>query len=272
MNYSLLIKWIKIIAIVYVVIGVVLYFTQELFLFHGKKLPANYIFNYGEDAVFRENNITRKDGSNLNFLQFKPTDSNEIAGIVIYYHGNMQNINRYAPFVKIFTINGYEVWMMDYPGFGKTNGKRTEQKMLDDGQFIYDLAAKKVQKDSIIIYGKSMGTGIATYVAAHNNCKRVILETPYYSLKTVYDDFTFIYPTKWMLRFQFPSYKNIPLIKAPITIFHGTNDELISYANASRLNPLLKPIDEFVTIQNGGHNDLMKFPLYTEKLDSLLSE
>jgi uncharacterized protein len=272
MNYSLLVKWIKIIAIVYLVIGVILYFTQELFLFHGKKLASNYVFNYGEDASFIENNIARKDGSNLNYLQFKPSDTTAISGIVIYYHGNMQNVNRYAPFVKIFTINGYEVWMMDYPGFGKTTGKRTEQRMLDDGQYIYDLAVSKVKSDSIILYGKSMGTGIATYIAANNNCKRVILETPYYSLKTVYDDFTFIYPTKWMLRFQFPSYKNVPLIKAPITIFHGSKDELISYANASRLKPLLKPIDEFVTIEKGTHNDLMKFPLYTEKLDSLLSE
>jgi uncharacterized protein len=262
-------KWLKVLAITYLLVGAILYFTQELFLFHGKPLDKDYRFNFGEQ-VFEELNITRADSSNLNFVKLKPTDS-AIAGIVIYYHGNKKNITRYAPFTRMFTINGYELWMMDYPGFGKTTGKRTEARMLEDGQFIYDLAKKRVGTDSIILYGKSLGTGIATYVASKNNCKRVLLETPYYSLPTVYDDFTFIYPTNWMLRFHFPSYQYVPLIKAPITIFHGTKDELIGYKNAIRLKPLLKPIDEFVTIPNARHNDILKFPIYTEKLDSLLS-
>jgi uncharacterized protein len=264
-----IVKGLKVLVIAYLVIGVVLYFTQELFLFHGEKLDKDYRFYFGDQAL-EEQNITRADGSNFNFVKLKPMDSS-IAGVVIYYHGNRKNITRYAPFTRMFTINGYEVWMMDYPGFGKTTGKRTESRMLEDGQFIYNLAKQRVGTDSIMLYGKSLGTGIATYIASKNSCKRVLLETPYYSLPTVYDDFTFIYPTNWMLRFHFPSYQYIPLIKAPITIFHGTEDELISYKNASKLKPLLKPIDEFVTIPNAGHNDILKYPLYTEKLDSLLS-
>jgi uncharacterized protein len=270
MRKRFFLKLIKIALAMYSVIGLILFFTQELFLFHGKKLPANYAYNF-KDQKWEEYNITRKDGTNLNFVKFLPNDTS-IKGIVIYYHGNMQNINRYAPYTRFFTINGYEVWMMDYPGFGKTTGKLSEKKMKDDAQVIYDLVRNKIPATNILIYGKSMGTGLATYIASKNECKRVLLETPYYSLPTIYDDFTLLYPTNLMLRFRFPNYKYIPQIKAPITIFHGTKDKLIKYSNVSRLKPLLKPTDEFVTIQKATHNNIINYQLYTEKVDSLLSE
>ncbi len=269
MNKKQIFKIIKRVAIVYTALGIVLYFTQEYFIFHGVKVKKNKAYEF-PNQKFTEHNITRADGTNLHFIKFLPNDT-VIKGIVIYYHGNMRNVSRYAPYTTLFTLNSYEVWMMDYPGFGKTTGKRTEQGLYNDAQNIYDLAKQEISQDSMLIYGKSIGTGIASYIAAHNQCKRLLLETPYYSLSTVYDDFTFIYPTQLLLKYQFPTYKNIPLIKAPITIFHGTKDELIGYKNASRLKPLLKPIDEFVTVEKAHHNDVMNFQIYTDKLDSLLS-
>jgi fermentation-respiration switch protein FrsA (DUF1100 family) len=259
----------KIAVLAYLIIGLILYFSQERIIFQGKKIAKEEAFRF-PDQVFEEQNITRPDGSNLNFIKFKPADST-IAGIVIYFHGNRVNVTRYAPFIKIFTINGYEVWMMDYPGFGKSTGKLSESGIKADGQLIYNLARKKLRSDSILIYGKSLGTGVATYIASVNPCKRVLLETPYYSLSTVYDDYTFIYPTNWMLRFHFPSFEYMPKITAPITIFHGTNDELISYKNASRLKPLLKKTDEFITIEKARHNNIADYPVYVEKMDSILS-
>jgi uncharacterized protein len=259
----------KIAVIIYVVIGIVLFFTQKLFLFHGKKLKANYTFTFVEQP-FTEHNITTPDGSNLNYVQFASTDTAS-AGILIYYHGNMQNINRYAPYIRMFTANNYTVYMPDYPGFGKTTGKLTEARMKQDAQTIYNLAVQKVGAHKVTIYGKSMGTGLACYIAANNNCKRLLLETPYYSLPTVYDDYAWMYPTKWLLQFHFNNYQTLPLIKCPITIFHGTHDKLISLKNAQRLQPLLKPIDEFVTIENAKHNNILDFQLYTDKLDSILS-
>jgi uncharacterized protein len=268
MNKKKLLRWVKIIAIIYTIIGAILFFTQRFFLFHGKKLPSNYNYSFNEQA-FIEQNVTRANGTNLNFLQFLPTDT-ALAGFVIYYHGNMQNINRYAPFIRIFTANGYAVLMQDYPGFGKSTGKITEQQMKDDAQLVYNFAKVKMP-NNISIYGKSMGTGLACYIAAQNKCNRVILETPYYSLPTVYDDYAWMYPTKLLLQFQFNNYKMMPLIKAPITIFHGSNDGLISIKNASKLKQFLKPIDEFVTVDKATHNDIADYQIYTDKLDSILS-
>ena len=290
MSYLVIIKWIKIILVLYVVIGVVLYFTQTLILFQGKRLAANYRYNFAGQPI-TEHTITRANGTTLHYIIFAPTNGNASPkGTMVYYHGNIGNINRYAPYLTLFTNAGYQVYIMDYPGFGKSTGTITETGLKEDAQVVYNIAVASelsirkidVPENSIadssytpskgvIIYGKSMGTGLATYIAAHNNCPQVILETPYYSLPTVYDDFTWIYPTKLMLRYQMNNYEQLPLIKAPITILHGTHDKLISIANASRLKPLLKPTtDTFVTIDGGAHNNLYSFETYQALVKSKL--
>lgn len=263
-----MLRWLYGCAIMYVLVGAGLYFTQELFLFHGKKLSAAYQFQF--DGPFKEENITLPNGDNLNLVKFLPADS-AVQGVVIYYHGNMRNITRYAPHTHIFTANGYEVWMMDYPGFGKTTGKRTEQRIYADAERVYNMAARRMSPDSIIIYGKSIGTGVAAHIAARHTCRRLVLETPYYSIASMAATWFFMYPTGWLVKYRFPTCENLPLVKAPVTIFHGTKDEVISYKNAKRLEKLLKPGDEFVTIPKARHNDVPDYQLYHEKLDSVLS-
>jgi alpha-beta hydrolase superfamily lysophospholipase len=69
--------------------------------------------------------------------------------VVIYFHGNKENINRYAKFATNFTKQGYEVWMEDYPGFGKSVGNRNEKVLYQQAEQVYKLAASKYKKDSI---------------------------------------------------------------------------------------------------------------------------
>jgi uncharacterized protein len=261
-------RWVWGSAIMYILVGAALYFTQELFLFHGKKLPADHVFVF--DTPFKEYNITRPDGSNLNLVRFLPADSIP-EGVVIYYHGNMRNIERYAPHTQLFTAAGYEVWMMDYAGFGKSTGRRTEAGMYADADTVYRLAAQQISADSIIIYGKSIGTGVAAHIAARRPCRRLMLETPYYSIASMASGWFFMYPTGWLVKYKFPTCDNLPLVKAPITIFHGTRDGVIDYKNACRLKKLLKPNDEFVTIPKATHNNIPDYQLYHDKVDSLLS-
>ncbi len=105
-----------------------------------------------------------------------------------------------------FTRNKYEVWMMDYPGFGKSTGKLTEQIMYDDAATLYQMARARFSKDSIIIYGKSLGTGVASQLASVKDCKRLILETPYYSIEALMKHYAFIYPVSLMAKYHFPNY------------------------------------------------------------------
>lgn len=259
-------KWIKIILLIYIACGISLYFLQETFLFHPKALPPNHVYKF--DQPFNEVNIPVNDDKNISIIQFPVPDS-VCKGVVLYFHGNRRNIERYAPFASHFTRNNYAVWMIDYPGFGKTNGIRTEQSIYSDAQEFYRLARSHFSADSIIIYGKSIGTGVASWLASRIDCKKLILETPYYSMEALMKKYAFMYPVGLMAKYHFPTYEYFKKVDAPITILHGTDDEIIPFKQARWLQKI-KPGVQLIPIENGRHNDLYKFPLFQRSIDSLL--
>lgn len=259
-------KWGTIILLIYVEIGVALYFLQEKFLFHPKALAADHAFSFSQP--FKEVNVSVNETKNISIVQFTVPDS-ICKGVVLYYHGNRRNIERYAPFASHFTRNNYEVWMIDYPGFGKTTGERTEQAMYADGQEMYKMALSRFPNDSIIIYGKSLGTGVASWLASRIDCKQLILETPFYSIDALMRNYAFIYPVSWMAKFHFPNNVYVEKVDAPITILHGTSDEVIPFRQAKWLQDV-KPSIKLVAIEKGKHNNLAEFPLFQQTLDSLL--
>ena len=262
-------RWFKILAIIYVLGGVGLYFLQDYVLFHPVTLKKDH--NYDFPEKHRDVNIPITENSNLNIVQFYSTDT-VTKGVVLYFHGNKKNISWYAKYPPYFTKHGFEVWIIDYPGFGKSTGKLTEENLYDWADYMYNFARSRFGADSIIIYGKSMGTGIATHLASLKPCKKLILETPYYDFPSVIKHHIPIYPVAWMIHYKIPTHDYIKNINVPISIFQGTDDDVIPYSNAERLKPFLKPNDEFITIKNGEHNDLFKFKETIEKLDSLLKD
>ena len=261
-------KWFKIIALVYIMIGIALYFLQDKFIFHPKKLPADYQYKF--DIPFTAIDLPVTHEKNLSIVQFTVPDSVR-KGIVLYFHGNRTNINRYAVNAKQFTRNGYEVWMMDYPGFGKSTGKRSEQVLYDDAMLLYKMAIARVSVEHIIIYGRSLGTGIASQLASVRDCKKLILETPYYSMDALAKHYFFMYPVMPMTRYALPTYQYLDYVKVPVTIFHGTNDGVVPYKHAKWLKGRKKDA-ELITIEKGKHNNLAEFPLFQQKLDSLLTQ
>lgn len=263
----IILRWIKIVLLIYVIIGIALYYFQERILLHPKAHPKDYVYSF--NVPFKEIDIPVNKNENFNIVQFFPKDSLR-RGVVLYFHGNMRNINHYARFADNFTKRGYEVWMPDYPGFGKTTGQLTEDKLYDEALLAYKLANTKFKEDSIIIYGRSFGTGIASQLATIINCRRLILETPYYSIPALFDYYVPLYPTSYMSKFKLPVYEYLKAVTVPITIFHGTDDEVIPYSVTKKLKKSLKPGDEFITIEDGQHNTLGEFPLFNHKLDSLL--
>jgi alpha-beta hydrolase superfamily lysophospholipase len=266
-NWKKIGQWIKWLALAYGLTGIIIYYIQDYFFFQATPLRRDHQYNFS--IPFREVNIAYTLDQNLNIIQFE-TDKPP-AGVVLYFHGNRKNISWYARFAPMFTSHGYEVWMLDYPGYGKSTGKITEATLFDYASQLYKLAAKKYGADSIIIFGKSMGTGIAANLASHTACKKVILETPYYSLSSVAAHFFPIYPMEQMTRIRIPAWEYLQHIRAPVSILHGTDDRVIPFSNAERLIPYLKPGDEFITIPGGSHSNLRKFPLFTHKIDSLLN-
>jgi len=267
-NKRKLFRWSRLFLLIYAILGIAIYWLQDFFLFRPEPLGNKHRYAFTEPH--REVNLQMDANSLMNIVQFSCRDSVP-RGVVLYFHGNRKNIGWYARYAHNFTQYGYEVWMLDYPGYGKSTGSFSEQRLYDYASQLYLLARKKYGADQLIIYGKSMGTGIAAELASRHSCRRLILETPYYSLTSLASHYFPIYPVGQMIRYKIPTWKYLQQVSAPVTILHGTADGVIPYSNSKQLMEVLKPGDEYVTIAGGSHNDLDNFPLFHRKLDSLLS-
>lgn len=247
-----------------------MYYLQDKLLFHPVALAAETAYHFPER--FTETDIDIDKETKINLVQFLPVNDTAAKGVVLYFHGNKENINHYHQYATTFTRNQYEVWMPDYPGYGKSTGNFSEQALYDLALQVYKKARAKYRPDQIILFGKSMGTGIAAQLASIRDCKELILETPYYSFTSLVRLAAWMYPVSVLSHYKIPTHEYLTKVTAPVTIFHGTRDWTIPYFHATRLRAVLKPSDQFVTIEGGGHNNLFTYPEVQRKLDSLLQQ
>ncbi|WP_336518111.1 alpha/beta hydrolase [Pollutibacter soli] len=261
-----IIQWV---VIIYCLLGTALYYLQEKMIFHPT--PIAFTDTFKIDRPFKEVNIPYDPHTNLSIIKFEvPREKKK--GAVLYFHGNMKNVEYYAPLTEEFQNRGYDVWMLDYPGYGKSTGKISEKLMYEFSEQMYKMANSEINADSIVLYGKSLGTGLASYIAAKKTAAYLILETPYYSMHSVAFSRFPIYPVAMMMHFEFPTYSYLYECKTPVFIFHGTDDRTISLSSAQKLKKYLKPGDEFLVVEGGKHNGLQKNLLVQKKLDSILGK
>lgn len=265
-----MIKFFKVILIgavsLYIVLFILIYVFQEKMIFMPESLPKDYQYEF--PTAFEEIYLDTEDGSRLNALHFKAESPK---GVILYYHGNAGELASWGKVVQKFVDRNYDVLVMDYRGYGKSTGQMVEDGLYSDAQLFYDYLLKTYSEDEIVVYGRSLGTTFATYVAAKNHPKELILEAPFYSLNEVAADRFSIYPVSWFLKFYFPTYKYIQEVTCPIVIFHGTDDTMVSYENSVKLSKLIKPEQlSFISISGGNHNDLVSTPEYKKGLDSIL--
>jgi alpha-beta hydrolase superfamily lysophospholipase len=253
---------------IYLLGGIALYAGQDLILFRPVRMGSDQRYDF--PMPHQDISIPVEAEDTLNLIRFEKTHT-VTRGAVLYFHGNKRNISWYAKYIPFFTRHGYEVYMIDYPGYGKSTGELTEKKLYQWAALVYKLALKRFPADSLIIYGRSMGTGIAAQLASVRDCKRLILETPYYDFPSVVSDYLPVYPMNWLLRYQLPTHEFLDHVTVPVSIFHGTRDRVITFPHALRLAPHLKSGDEFIVVPGAHHNDLYKFSLTIRKLDSLLT-
>jgi hypothetical protein len=113
MNRKKIIRWAKILLLVYCIIGIAIYGLQDYIMFRPVAVDKSHKYDF--KIPYREVNLPYSSDVNINVVQFTTTDSVP-KGVVLYFHGNRRNISWYAKNAPVFTRNGYEVWMLDYPG------------------------------------------------------------------------------------------------------------------------------------------------------------
>ena len=250
----------------YIMIGTSLYLLQEKILFRPTILAQNYVFNFNQP--FEELFLEPEENTVINAIHFKTENPK---GVILYFHGNAGDLSRWGIITEYFVEKHYDVLVMDYRSYGKSKGVLSEEALYTDAQFCYDYLKTRYAEEDITLYGRSLGTGIASFLASKNTPKQLILETPYYSILDVASYRFPLFPVKYLMRYKLPSYEFIKEVRCPVSILHGTEDTVVPFESGKKLyNSTLKENMSFIVIEKGKHNNLIEFDAYHEHINNVL--
>ena len=263
MNTLKTIAWIVI--IVYVMVVALLYALQARLIFYPGRLEPDFKFRLGDDD--NEVYYQTEDGETINGLFFGGWGSD----VVLYFHGNAGDLGGWQFVAEDFTAHGFNVMMIDYRGYGKSSGKISERGFYQDGVGAYQYLLKKgFNPENIIVYGRSIGSGVAVDVASKYPCKGLILEAPFSSLKKLADEkLPFFFPS-FYLKFRFDNIRKINRVNCPIIFLHGTIDSLIPPSHSRSLFKKFSGRKELILVDGASHNDLHTFSRYADFLKDVL--
>lgn len=258
---------IKIAAIVYFFLCILLYFIQERLIFFPDKIAADYTFQFSQN--FEELYFKTTDNKKLSGVLFKAGNSK---GLIFYLHGNAGSLQSWGQIAKAYTDLHYDLFLLDYRGYGKSEGSIVnENQFYEDVQLAYNTLKTKYSEKQIIVLGYSIGTGAATKLASINKPRLLILQAPYFSLTDLVKHNFNIVPS-FLLKYKFETNKFLSACKMPVVIFHGNKDEVIYYGSSLKLKELFKTIDTLITLNGEGHNGMSGNPAYLIELQKILSK
>ena len=229
-----------------------------LFIFQRKiqYLPTGQILSlksYGLDN-FSEQIINLEDGIKI-FSWYKKSIRADNK-IILYLHGNSGNLGDRSYRYNVFAERGYGVLAISYRGYRKSTGKPSEEGLIKDGsaalEFLYNNGYKA---SDVMLYGESLGSGVAIQIAAKENFNLLVLESPYSSIASVAQKNYWYAPINLLLKDKFESIKYAPKIKTPTIIFHGKKDNVVSYKEGQKLFNSLNIKKDLIFDDNLGHVD-----------------
>lgn len=254
------------VGVVYAALCAVFYFGQDYFFFRPERLPKWFAYQY--PFPFNEVNFEMEDGGTVNALHFRVPNSK---GVVFYIKGNSRSIKGWGKFAKDFVGKGYDFFILDFRGFGKSRGRRTEEILYADLQQVYKwLENEYGSEERIVLYGRSLGSGLAARIASWNHPRLLILDCPYYSFLYHISRYGFWMPLRFLLRYQIRTDRFIRKVTCPVYILHGRRDRLIPFRQGEMLHQIDPSRIHLYPIEGAGHNNLPQFPEYHDLLYDIL--
>ncbi|HRJ65597.1 MAG TPA: alpha/beta hydrolase [Alphaproteobacteria bacterium] len=239
---------------VYAVVLLLVYVCQRSLQYFPDK---NHPGDPKESAApsMREVELRTEDGLTLNAWFAAPVKRD--GKIVVMYHGNAGHIGHRAVKAQHFIDKGMGVLLVEYRGFGGNIGSPSEQGLYKDGRAALSFLEKQEYANAqLVIYGESIGSGVATQMAYEIQPRYLILEAPFSSAAAVAKKRYFFLPVDWLMKDRFDNIDKIGGIKTNLLIVHGDEDSVIPIELAQMLYEQANHPKEFITINGGHHNDL----------------
>jgi fermentation-respiration switch protein FrsA (DUF1100 family) len=249
-------KWLLIVVSAAYACGlVVLFLVQRSFLFPiptaARTAPQAAGFPEAEEHL-----LTTTDGEKVIVWHVPAKPGHPI---ILYFHGNGDFLAGFFGRFRDLIADGTGVVALSYRGYAGSSGQPSERGLLLDAAAVYAFTTARYSADKIVVWGFSLGTGVAVALAAEQPVGKLILEAPYTSTADVAASMFWFMPVRWVMRDQFRSDARIARVKAPVLIMHGTNDPAIPIVFGERLFALAPEPKRFVRFPGGGHENLGNF-------------
>jgi hypothetical protein len=243
---------------------VLVYLRQEALIFFPERLPADYPLERPDvEQVW-----IRVDGARLSALHLKLPQPK---GVVFFLHGNAGNLASWFVDAELFRNQNFDLFMIDYRGYGKSSGRIESQAQLhDDVAVAWDSIADHYRDRRKVLIGRSLGSALAARLAARIQPDLTILVSPYWSVAEVARLHYPLLPGA-LLRYPLMTCLDIGRIEGPILLIHGDHDRLIPFEHSVRLQGAARNA-RLVRIEGGAHNDLQDFELYRQAIAGALAQ
>lgn len=253
----------KTLFIMYAILCIGLYFGQDSLIFNPHKLQEDYHFSSTNEVEIEVDKEVF-----LNALWIRDENSK---GAILYLHGNRGSNKRCRHQAMNMSNNGYDILMVDYRGYGKSDGKiHSQAQLYADVQKVYDYMKESYREDQIIIAGYSLGSGMASYLAANNSPQQLVMVAPYLNFYELKKRYVPIYLPNFLIKYPLDNVKHLKDIKCPVTLFHGTMDRVIPYNHSEQLVEKYGEKAKLITLKKESHRGAIFNGLFRRKFGELL--
>jgi uncharacterized protein len=262
-----LLDWLKLAGCVALGFPVLIYFLQERLIFFPQPVAEDPL-KADTGAAIEEVSLTASDQVRLHGWLVKATPVHTPAPVLIYFGGNAEEVSWLASTAGRYA--GWSLLLINYRGYGRSEGKPGEAELFADALQIYDYAAKRAAAGRVAVMGRSLGSGVAAYLAAQRPVAGVILVSPYDSVESVAQGIYPFLPISLMLKHRFDSLARAPGIKAPLLCLVASHDRVIPRRHSERLYAAWGGPRQWREIRPADHDSLAGEPDYWEAIAAFL--
>ncbi len=248
-------KWILIVtAAGYVGLLALLYVAQRTLMYFpdtARIAPADAGFPQAQEAL-----LDSADGARVVVWHVPPREGKPV---VVYFHGNGGALRHRVPRFTMLTSDGTGLVALSYRGYGGSTGSPDEAGIFADARAAYAFAAARYPSARLVIWGESLGTGVAVELATQKKADAVILEAPFTSTVDIAAAIYPVFPVRLLMKDQFRSDERIGKVAAPLLVLHGALDRVVPISYGEKLFSLAREPKKFVRFARGGHEDLNEY-------------
>ncbi len=253
-----------VVAVLYGLAALAMYLLQRSLIYYPTPAVTH---------PYPERQITVDSNIKLRVIEVNPAK----AEAVIYFGGNAEVVAGTAPDLAAALPN-HTIYLVNYRGYGGSDGTPTEQHLFDDAETVFEEIASihGAKHQNISVIGRSLGSGVACWLASRKPVDRLVLITPYDSILKIAQSAYPIFPVRWLLKDRYESDKYAPSIEAPVLALMAEHDAVIPSVSSQRLLRHFHSNTQSTTFENTGHNDLQThrdfYPAISQFLEGKISD